>query len=128
MAKILVIDDEDFILRYFTRVLTSLKHEVVTAAESSAGCQIAKNDTGIQIIFTDLAMPGPCSDVALVTELRKLRPECPLVVISGHPTPARLAECERLGVRDFLTKPFELGFISGVINRLLGATNSARQA
>ncbi len=122
MAKILVIDDEEFILRYFARVLSSLKHEVITAADSSEGCRLAKEDSTLQIIFTDLAMPGEFSDVALVAELRRLRPECPLVVISGHPTANRLAECERLGVRDFLTKPFELGFISGVINRLLGGS------
>ena len=120
MAKILVIDDEEFILRYFARVLSSLKHEVLTAPDSIAGCRLAKEDRTIQIIFTDLTMPGEFSDVALVAELRRLRPECPLVVISGHPTANRLAECEKLGVRDFLTKPFELGFISGVISRLLG--------
>jgi len=118
-AKILVIDDEDPILRYFNKLLTALKYDVVTANNSADGCRLAREDADIRLIITDLTMAGEISDIALVRELRNIRPECPIVVISGHPTPVRLEECEQLGVREFLTKPFELSFIASVLARLL---------
>ncbi|MDZ4197938.1 MAG: response regulator [Kiritimatiellia bacterium] len=118
MAKILVIDDEPTMLSYLTRILKMLNHEVVTADNSAAGCEKAA-DPGLQVIISDLSMPGELSDLALIRRLREIQPDCPIVVVSGYPTAGRLEECQKLGVRDFLTKPFELTFVSAVLKRLL---------
>lgn len=119
MAKILVIDDEPSMLRYLVRLLETLGHETVAADNSPDGCEKAR-DPGVRLIISDLAMPGEISDIALIRRLREIRPECPLVVVSGFPTSERLEECQKLGVRDFLTKPFELTFVDAVLKRLLG--------
>ena len=117
-AKILVIDDEAAILRYFERLLKSLGYAVVLAAESATGCELAR-DASVSLIISDLTMDAEVSDVALIRTLRELRPDVPIVVITGYPTPNRMTECEALGISDFLTKPFELSFVSGVLARLL---------
>lgn len=127
MAKILVIDDEEPILWYFQKVLKGLNYEVATTNDSAEGCRLAQ-DPGISMIISDLTMMRGLSELALIRELRRLRPDCPLVVISGHPTHSALEECEKLGVRDFLTKPFELSFIADVIKRLLGEPSGAKQS
>jgi YesN/AraC family two-component response regulator len=64
-------------------------------------------------------MPGKLTEIEHIQELRKLCPDTPLVVISGYPTPETLQKCEELGVQDFLTKPFELSFISSVLEKLV---------
>ncbi len=126
MAKILVIDDEEAIRKHFVFLLGRLGHEVVVAADGDEGCRMAV-DPSIQVIITDYCMPGQFQETALIRELRRLRPETPMVVISGYPDNDIMQDCEDLGVRDFLTKPFELSFVSSVIDKLLdGASGAAR--
>jgi two-component system, cell cycle response regulator CpdR len=118
MSKILIIDDAPEVQRYITRILTGMGHEVVVADDGEQGHLLAQ-DEGIDVIMTDLAMPGELCEMDLVRALRKARPECPIVVCSGYPTPERIQECEELHIFDFLAKPFEVAFIESVINRLL---------
>ena len=126
MALILVIDDEESILKYFRRALKTLGHEVRTAGDGQTGLERAA-DTAVDLVITDLNMQGELSELDLVGRLRQQRPECPVVVISGYPTADRLAQCESLGVSEFLTKPFELSFIASVLKRLLPEEPAAAQ-
>lgn len=121
MAKILVIDDEEQIRKHFQTLLPHLGHTVSTAADGDEGVAAAK-DEDIQLIITDLCMPGSLSETELVRELRRLRPETPIVVISGYPSGDALMACEEIGVMDFLTKPFELSFISAILEKAFGGS------
>ncbi len=118
MATILVIDDEPGILSYFSRLLTGLGYQVVTADNSTDGVTRAA-DPAVSLIISDLNMPGEPSKLDLIRGLRGARPDCPLVVISGFPTTERLKTCTELGVAEFLTKPFEISFITSVLKRLV---------
>lgn len=124
MAKILVIDDDEQVRNYLNRLFQKLGHQVVLASDGSDGCAQAR-DPAVQVIVTDLEMAGSMSGMDLVRALRKARPHCPIVVASGFPTDERLSECEQLGIKDFLTKPFELSFLTAVLKRLLGSEGSA---
>lgn len=119
MAKILVIDDEQRVLDYFRALLTKLGHEPVLARDGDEGCQLLERDREIAMVFADFCMPGNLSEISLVRHIRALRPDLPLVVISGYPDDETLAECTALGVRDFLSKPFELSFVASVIQKSL---------
>jgi DNA-binding NtrC family response regulator len=118
MAKILLIEDDDGVRKYISKILEMMGHDVLIAEEGGKGYELAK-DPEIKAILTDLSMPGTLSEMELVRKLRELRPECPIVVCSGYPTQDRLEECETLGITDFLTKPFEVSFIRSVMARLL---------
>lgn len=124
MAKVLIIDDTPEVQRYITRILSGMGHEVVVADNGEQGHLLAQ-DEGIDVIMTDLAMPGELCEMELVRQLRKTRPDCPIVVCSGYPTPERIKECEELNIFDFLAKPFEVAFIEGVVHRLLTEKNNA---
>jgi len=127
MAKILVIDDEEQIRKHFQALLPHMGHTVCTAADGDEGVQAAK-DESIQLIITDLCMPGSLSETGLVRELRRLRPEVPIVVISGYPSGEALMACEEIGVTDFLTKPFELSFIATILNKVFGSSSESGTA
>ena len=127
MAKILVIDDEAEIREYFVRLLTGLGYEVETAGDSSTGLACAAG-ADVDLIVSDLIMPGKPSGLDLIKVLREKRPDCPLVVISGYPTRERLDACREMGVVDFLTKPFEMPFIVSVLSRLLPPESKTKDA
>lgn len=119
MAKILIIDDETSIQKYIGKLLTPMGHEVITAENAGSGLQLA-TQTDIRLIITDYCLPGGLERVELIKALRELRPEVPVIVISGYADNDIVSECEALGVRDVLTKPFELSFIPTVAEKLLG--------
>lgn len=117
MPAILAIDDEPVILQYLQRVITGLGFEVRTASNGPEGCQEAQNQD-IKLIISDLTLPGDMSGINLVKKLRALRPDCPIIILTGHPTGERLKGAEELNV-EFLTKPFEIPFLATLLKRLL---------
>ena len=119
MAKLLLIEDEAAIQDYFVRIVERMGHTMVTANNGPEGLAAMDQDPDIDLIMTDLSMPGEPSEMALVREIRKRRPNVPVIVVSGYPTQERLDECESLGIKDFLTKPFEMTFFNTVVSRLL---------
>ena len=125
MAKILVIDDEAEIREYFVRLLTGLGYEVETAGDSSTGLACAAG-ADVDLIVSDLNMPGRPNGLDLIKMLREKHPACPLVVVSGYPTGERLDACREMGVVDFLTKPFEMPFIVSILSRLLSPESRAK--
>ena len=125
MAKVLVIDDEAEICKYFQRLLTEIGYDVQTAGDSPSGLACA-DDPSVDLIVSDLNMPGAPSGLDLIRALREKRPDCPLVVVSGYPTGDRLKACGEMGVVEFLTKPFEMPFIVSVLTRLLNPESKTR--
>ena len=121
MAKVLVLDDDPSVVSYLKRVLAALGHEIVAASNGSEGIDRI-SDRSISMIVSDLNMPGEPNRLELIRRLRELRPDCPLVVISGYASQDSLVEdCRALGVTEFLTKPFEIGFIKDILQRTLGS-------
>ncbi len=119
MAKLLLIEDEPGIQDYFKRMVARMGHAFVMAGSGPEGLEALEQNPDVDLIMTDLSMPGEPNGMDLVRELRQCRPATPVVVVSGYPTQERLAECKALGVQDFLTKPFEMTFFNTVVSRLL---------
>lgn len=120
MAKVLVLDDDPGVMSYLKRVLATLGHEFVGATNGSEGITKAA-DPAINLIVSDLNMPGEPNRIELIRQLRQLRPDCPLVIVSGYASQQSLVdECRALGITEFLTKPFEIGFIKDILNKTLG--------
>ncbi len=118
MVKLILIEDDGGVRDYFKSVVSRMGYELLTAADGPEGLALIGKETA-DVIMTDLNMPGEPNGMALVRRIRELRPETPLIVVSGYPTKERLDECKALGIEDFLTKPFEMTFFSSVISRLL---------
>lgn len=117
MATILAIDDEPAILKYLKPILAELGYDVQTASDSQSGCNEAKNPD-VKLIISDLNMAGELSGINLVKKLRALRPDCPIIILTGYPSSNRLKEAEELNI-EFLTKPFEIPFLATLLKRLL---------
>jgi len=124
MAKLLLIEDEPGVHEYFLSAVSRMGHEITIADNGAKGYEMAA-DPSVDMILTDLNMPGSPSGMELVRKVREARPECPIVVVSGYPTRERLEECKQLGIADFLTKPFEMSFFQSVIERLLPGESKA---
>jgi DNA-binding NtrC family response regulator len=127
MSNILVIEDEAVVWSLLRRIITGMGHQVDLASDGSKGLELAGQGQ-YAVIVSDLHMPGEFSGMDLIRRLRAVKPQCPIVVVSGYPSAETLEECEKLGITDFLTKPFEMTFVQASIEKILKAKADAAPA
>jgi CheY-like chemotaxis protein len=105
---ILVVDDEPNILGITKMILEKHKYDVVSANDGPEALAIfAQQMKSISVVLTDLSMPY-MDGVALVRSLKKMRPDLSIVASTGQGEQAGLAELQSLGVKNFLTKPYDV--------------------
>ena len=81
--RILVVDDEVAVLNYMVTILRRHGYEVHTASDATAALQAVEQlSCGLNLLITDLAMPGVSGD-ALVRSLRRICPYVDVLVVSG---------------------------------------------
>lgn len=107
-GKILVIDDEKFILTIAKRMLETLNYEVFTANSGMQGIEIYKQHMGeIDLVILDIIMPEMDGKEAF-KQLKKVDPDIKVILSSGYAQNQVTNELFQLGVLDFLPKPYRL--------------------
>jgi two-component system nitrogen regulation response regulator NtrX len=103
---ILIVDDEPAIRTALRGVLEDEGYRV-TAVASGADALAALGDDGHDVVFLDIWMPG-MDGLDTLTEIKRLRPDAAVVMISGHGTIETAVKATRLGAYDFIEKPLSL--------------------
>jgi two-component system, chemotaxis family, chemotaxis protein CheY len=124
-SVILLVDDDPDI-RSLTR--TFLEHEgysVFSSGDAERAAQIFRSVPQIDLLVTDVYMPGR-SGMELARELKAIRREVPVLLISG----GALEEQQEAGLREegwsFLAKPFRLPELLGTVHRILAPVEARR--
>lgn len=118
MPKILLIEDEAAIRRVLIKILTEENntYEVEEASDGLEGIgKIREND--YDLVLCDIKMPK-MDGVEVLEAMKKLKPEIPVVMISGHGDLDTAVNTMRLGAFDYISKPPDL-------NRLLNTVRNA---
>jgi DNA-binding NtrC family response regulator len=118
MSKILIIEDEAAIRRVLSKILSeeSDTYQVEEAENGSVGLEKIKNED-FDLILCDIKMPK-MDGVEVLEAVKKLKPEIPMVMISGHGDLETAVQTMRLGAFDYISKPPDL-------NRLLNTVRNA---
>lgn len=118
MPRILIIEDEAAIRRVLTRILTeeNAGYQVDEAEDGAAGLEKIKA-TDYDLVLCDIKMPK-MDGVELLEAVKNVKPEIPMVMISGHGDMETAINTMRLGAFDYLSKPPDL-------NRLLNTVRNA---
>ncbi len=105
MAHILIIDDEAGI-RDTLAMIFEYEHHLVSTAESGIeGLKLAQDSaTPIDCVLLDVKMPG-MDGLDTLEKLKEVRPEVPVIMISGHGTIETAVEATKRGAFDFVEKP-----------------------
>jgi PAS domain S-box-containing protein len=103
--RILFVDDEGVLLFVGTMTLEQNGYKVTGMPNGeSALHEVRQNPGSYDIVVTDLSMPG-MSGLQLAHQLRKIRPDLPVVLTSGYANPDDQEKANRLEIRAILTKP-----------------------
>ena len=118
MSKILIIEDEAAIRRVLTKILSEENdsYKVEEAEDGLQGLEKVKNED-YDLILCDIKMPK-MDGVEVLEAVKKIKPEIPMVMISGHGDLETAINTMRLGAFDYISKPPDL-------NRLLNTVRNA---
>ena len=107
--KILVIDDERSIRNTLKEILEYENYKVDTVESGKQALElIDKND--FDLVFCDIKMPE-MDGIEVLKEIEKLKPEIPVIMISGHGNIETAVESIKFGAYDFIQKPLDLNRI-----------------
>ncbi len=118
MPKILIIEDEASIRRVLGKIISeeSETYHVEEAEDGAAGFEKIKSND-YDLVLCDIKMPK-MDGVELLEAVKKIKPEIPMVMISGHGDMETAINAMRLGAFDYISKPPDL-------NRLLNTVRNA---
>jgi len=118
MPKILIIEDEAAIRRVLTKILSEERdtYKVEEAEDGLTGVEKIKNED-YDLVLCDIKMPK-MDGVEVLEAIKKIKPEIPVVMISGHGDLETAVNTMRLGAFDYISKPPDL-------NRLLNTVRNA---
>lgn len=120
MARILVIDDDPWVLKIFRQILEDEGHNVATASNGQEGLDLFRQNPA-ELIITDMVMPVK-DGLKMIMELEKEFPNIPAIAISGGGViePERyLSLAESIGTRKTLTKPVSKQDLIDAVNAIL---------
>jgi len=117
--RIMVVDDEPDILDVCREALTPLGYEVTAHGDPErALAELQRNPLGFDLLIPDLNMPR-ISGVQLAEALRPVRPDLPIVLITGFSRATPPDHLESLGVVRLLSKPFSTGELALAVRQAL---------
>ncbi|WP_416667146.1 hybrid sensor histidine kinase/response regulator [Egbenema bharatensis] len=116
---ILVVEDNDLVRSYVETQLRSLGYRVIAVQTGDAAFQVIHQDPTIDLLFTDVMMPGGMNGKQLADRVRKLRPELKVLYTSGY-TENAIVHQGRLdpGVL-LLSKPYRLRDLARMVRQAL---------
>src|SRR3984893_4572177 len=124
---VLVIDDEPGVVQMTKVILEKRNYRVLTAQDGpGALAVIAQQAEPTKIVLTDMSMPFMDS-IALIRAIKQMKPATMFIASTGQGEETRMAELESVGVRNFLTKPYDTHTLLTTVRDTLGARNDSVQ-
>ena len=111
----LVIDDEEIVLKSCRKIFEAEGFAVVTTANPQEGLKLV-SESHFDVILVDWMMPG-FDGMDVVEEIDKRSPNSAVVMISGYPSVGRATEAMKRGAMDYVSKPFRPEEIAEVVKK-----------
>jgi len=116
---VLLVEDHPQLRRRARRVLDELGYRVTEAENGDSALKILEARDDIELLFTDIVMPGALDGAALANEARKLRPGIRILFTTGYAEQAQIAEGLLEQGGELLRKPYTKAQLSAKIRALL---------
>lgn len=123
--RILVVDDEASIRELLAKTLALAEYNVDTVPDGNAALARLRDDaTACDLAIIDLKMPD-MDGLMLIRQVKRLRPDLPVIIITGFSTEVSAIEAVNLGVAGYLTKPFRVPQVLAAAAKALGVAPAA---
>jgi CheY-like chemotaxis protein len=118
---ILVVEDDVSLLKVLCSVLQTYQYRVLVAVSAAEALRVWDTNEGkIDLVLTDMIMPGRMTGRDLVKELRKRKPGLKVIITSGYSNELSVWGHERADMR-FLAKPYQADIVADLVRKTLDA-------
>jgi CheY-like chemotaxis protein len=118
LNRILIIDDDEMVLRVTQDILVGEGFEVVATADGPRGIELYKNHSP-DLVLLDLALPT-MNGLEVLRRIRDIDPEAVVIMVTGYGTKDASEVALRYGAYDFLQKPISSATLLEKIYEALG--------
>lgn len=117
MAKILIVDDAEFLRLRISKMLSGDGHNIIQAENGLKALEMYKNESP-DLVLMDITMPEMDGLTAL-KEIRKLDAKAKVVMLTALGQESVVLEAIKSGARDFIVKPFEQERVMNAVSKLI---------
>ena len=123
MASILVVDDELSMREFLTILLEKEGYGVRAAADGKSALALLEGEP-FDLVISDIRMPG-MTGLELLARSKQLRPETGVIMITAFASPDDAVTAMKNGAFDYITKPFNVDEIKGVVRAAMKKRHTA---
>ncbi|SFV12451.1 PAS domain S-box-containing protein [Methylobacterium sp. 174MFSha1.1] len=118
---VLVVDDEPTVRMLVTDILEDLGYTAIEAGDSAAGLKVLRSDVRIDLLVTDIGLPGGMNGRQMAEAARETRPDLKVLLITGYAETAILGNGTLGPGMAVLTKPFSIETMAARIRSIIEA-------
>ncbi|TFY87156.1 PAS domain S-box protein [Pseudomonas kairouanensis] len=116
---ILIVDDEPSVRMLLMDVLGGLDYSLIEAGDSVAGLKVLRSDVHIDLLITDVGLPGGMNGRQMADAGREVRPNLKTLFITGYAENAAIGEVSLGPGMEVLTKPFAIEALVAQVDALI---------
>jgi signal transduction histidine kinase len=117
---ILVVEDDEDVLAVSAESLRELGYQVVTAGNAAEALEILRGDQAVELLLSDVIMPGGMNGVQLTVEARRIRPELKVLLTSGYTAAALSLEHGLPDNMNVVEKPYRREDLARKLRLVIG--------
>lgn len=118
---ILVVEDDEDVRTYTTSIVRELGYKVLTASDGESALSVLRQNTGIDMLFTDVGLPGGMTGRILADKAREIRPNLKVLFTTGYARNAIVHDGRLDAGVQLITKPFTFEDLARKIRAVLDA-------
>ncbi|MBV9735251.1 MAG: PAS domain S-box protein [Acidisphaera sp.] len=116
---VLVVDDEPTVRMLVSEVLEDLGYAAIEAADAAAGLRVLQSDARIDLVITDVGLPGGMNGRQMADAARVTRPKLKVLFITGYAENAAIGNGHLAAGMHVLTKPFAMDNLASRIKAII---------
>lgn len=113
-GRILLVEDDDEVAALVSEMLGQLGYEVTHAASGAAALGALADGRAVDLVFSDIMMPGGMNGVELAREIKRRRSDIPVLLTSGY-SEAAVQDAELAGLQ-ILPKPYHIDELAAALS------------
>jgi DNA-binding NtrC family response regulator len=122
LGCILLVEDDDAVGALVTEMFRELGYRVTRVASAQAALGALADEHDINLVFSDVLMPGRMNGIDLAREVKRRRPDLPVFLTTGYAGSAiREVESELINI---LCKPYEIEALAAAVRTAIGSLGS----
>jgi CheY-like chemotaxis protein len=118
--RLLFVDDEEWLVDMWKEILESLGYQMTVTTRPLEALQLFKdNPRNFDLVIADQTMPQ-MTGLELSQELLALRPELPVILVTGFSQVVTPEKAKAAGIREYIMKPLSISELTNAISQALG--------